>query len=324
MNGAFESAPCAGGRGGQCLRQTAETQPIDWYQATGTANQQPYTVLGDLGWSNYTVGSYVLLEKSGSAAEILGRVGTQAQNNGGLDAYHLRLSDTGAWSLLRTNSSWTWTTLASGTVTAPGTGTWHHLALSFQGTTLTARIDGTTVGTVTDSTYGGGQVGLGTAGYHPVQYANFSVTAGTVPDLSGTYKIVSARSGKVVDAIGAGTANGTLIDQWTSHGGTNQQWTPALNSAGHYTVTGVGSGKALDIPNATTSSGTQLELYTPNGAVNQQWLVAPTNNGNYTIESRSDGYLLDLYAASTSNGAAIDQWPANGGTNQQWQLVKVS
>ncbi|MFI6247487.1 RICIN domain-containing protein [Streptomyces sp. NPDC051016] len=324
MNGAFESASCAGGRSGQCLRQMAETQPIDWYQATGTANQQPYTVLGDLGWSNYTVGCDVLLEKSGSAAEILGRVGTQAQNNGGLDAYHLRLSDTGAWSLLRTNSSWTWTTLASGTVTAPGTSTWQHLALSFQGTTVTAGIDGTTVGTVTDSTYGGGQAGLGTAGYYPVQYANFSVTAGTVPDLSDTYKIVSARSGKVVDAIGAGTANGTLIDQWTANGGTNQQWTLALNSAGYYTVTGVGSGKALDIPNATTSPGTQLELYTPNGAANQQWLIAPTNNGNYTIESRSDGYLLDLYAASGTNGAAIDQWPANGGTNQQWQLVKVS
>jgi len=62
--------------------------------------------MGDLNWSNYTVSSDVLLEKSGSAAEILGRVGTNALNNNGLDAYHLRLSDTGAWELLKSDTSW--------------------------------------------------------------------------------------------------------------------------------------------------------------------------------------------------------------------------
>jgi hypothetical protein len=280
--------------------------------------------MGDLGWSNYTVSSDVLLEKSGSAAEILGRVGTQATNNGGLNAYHLRLSDTGAWSLLKSNSSWAWTTLASGTVTAPGTNTWHTMALSFQGSTITAKIDGTTVGTVTDSSYGGGQVGLGTAGYYPVQYSNLSITPGTVTDLSGTYEIISVKSGKVLDAIGAGTANGTLIDQWTYSGGTHQQWKLARNTAGYYTITGVGSGKALDIPQVTTWPGTQLELWTPNGGTNQQWQIAPTDNGSYVIESRSDGYRLDVWNNSTTNGGIIDQYPAGGTTNQQWTLVKLA
>ncbi|MEU0725908.1 hypothetical protein [Streptomyces sp. NPDC006140] len=71
MNGAFESASCADGRSGQCLRQMAEVQPIKWTHENST---QPYTIMGELGWSNYTVSSDVLLEKSGSAAEILGRV----------------------------------------------------------------------------------------------------------------------------------------------------------------------------------------------------------------------------------------------------------
>lgn len=320
MNGAFQAASCAGGRTGGCLRQTATTTPISWVNQPGP---QPYTLMGSTTWSNYTVSSDVLLENSGSAAEILGRAGTQATNNGGLNAYHLRLSDTGAWSLLKSNTSWAWTTLASGTVTAPGTNTWHHLALAFQGSTITAKIDGTTVGTVTDSSYGDGLIGLGTAGYYPVQYSNLSITPGTTPDLSGTYEIVSAKSGLALDAIGAATANGTLIDQWTYTSGTHQQWTLAANSAGYYTITGVGSGKALDIPMATTWPGTQLELWTPNGGTNQQWIVAPTDNGTYTIESRSDGYRLDVSGNSTSTGAAIDQWPATGATNQQWQLVKV-
>ena len=117
MNGPFESASCAGRRTGQCLRQMAQAQPIKWTHEDST---QPYTITGELGWSNYTVSSDVLLEKSGSAAEILGRVGTQGRNNGGLDTYHLRLSDTGACSVLKTswttNNTWIWTTLTSGTV----------------------------------------------------------------------------------------------------------------------------------------------------------------------------------------------------------------
>jgi hypothetical protein len=322
MNGAFEAAPCAGGRTGQCLRQMAETQPILWYQPN-LSNLQPYTLMGELGWSNYTVSSDVLLEKSGSA-EVLGRVGSQGKNNGGLNAYHLRLSDTGAWSLLKSNTSWTWTTLASGTVSAPGTNTWHNLSLGFQDSTITAKIDGTTVATVTDSSYGGGQIGLGTAGYYPVQYSNLSITPGSVPDLSGTYEIVGAHSNLALDAFQAATANGTKIDQWSYSGGTHQQWTLARNSAGYYTITGVGSGKALDIDHATTWPGTQLQLWTPSGAPNQQWMIAKTDNGNYLIESRLDGYRLDVFGDTTTNGTKIDQWPANNQANQQWKLVKLS
>ncbi|MEV3971349.1 RICIN domain-containing protein [Streptomyces sp. NPDC050698] len=325
MNGAFESASCTGGRTGQCLRQMAQIQPLKWTHENST---QPYAIMGELGWSNYTVSSDVLLEKSGSAAEILGRVGTQGRNNGGLNAYHLRLSDTGAWSVLKTswttNNQWIWTTLAGGTVAAPGTNSWHKLSLGFQGSTITAKIDGNTVGSVTDNSYSGGMAGLGTAGYYPVQYSNLSITPGTVPDLSGTYKIISVRSGKALDASEGGTANGTPVIQWTDTGSTNQQWKLARNSAGYYTVTGVASGKALDIPFATTSPETQLHLWTPTGQPNQQWQIAPSDNGNFTIESRSNGYNVDVSGGSTTNGAVIHQWPTTGGTNQQWKLVKIA
>ncbi|MEU0383586.1 RICIN domain-containing protein [Streptomyces chartreusis] len=101
---------------------------------------------------------------------------------------------------------------------------WHKLSLGFQGSTITAKIDGNTVGTVTDNSFSGGPAGLGTAGYYPVQYSNLSITPGTVPDLSGTYKIISIRSGKALGASTGGTANGTPIIQWTDNGGTNQQW----------------------------------------------------------------------------------------------------
>lgn len=314
MNGAFETAACGGGRGGLCLRQMAPTVPIRWTDEPGN---QPYTLMGELSWSDYTVSADVLLEQAGSSAEVLGRVGTQKHNNNGLNAYHLRLDDSGAWSIVKTDGAWTSTTLASGSVAAPGTGTWHRLALAFQGTTLTARIDGATVGTVTDGSYGGGQIGLGTGGYYGVQYADLSITPGTTAALAGTYTLTNAGSGQLMDASGAGTADGTPVIQWPANGGTNQHWTLTATGDGYYTVTGAAGGKALDLPYQTTWPGTQLQLWTPNGGTNQQWLIAPSDNGTYTLESRRSGDRVG------TSGAPVVQQPASGTTAQQWRLVRV-
>ncbi|MGW5781699.1 RICIN domain-containing protein [Streptomyces sp. NPDC003863] len=326
MNGAFEAAPCAGGRTGSCLRQMSPVPPIQW---TDEKSNQPYTIMGEQSWSDYTVSADVFLEQGGSSAELLGRIGTQDKNNNGLNAYHLRLSDTGTWKLLKSGRPWgDWDTtvppLAEGTVPAPGTGTWHNLALTFQGDSITVAVDGQAQATITDSSFGGGQVGLGTAGYYPVQYANFRVIPGSTPALSGTYKIVNANSGQLLDASGGQTADGTPAIQWPDNGGTNQQWTLARNGDGYYTVTGAAGLKPLTVPQATTWPGTQLGIWSTNGGPEQQWVIARANNGTYTIESRVNGYALDVRGASTSGGASVDQYITTGGTNQQWRLIKVS
>ncbi|MEZ0069607.1 hypothetical protein ABIA32_005654 [Streptacidiphilus sp. MAP12-20] len=319
MNGAFQAEPCTGGRSGSCVQQQATTAPISWDNAS-----DPYALTGDLSWSDYTVSVDAQLLQSGSAV-LLGRVGLQKGfSPAAVNAYQLKLSDTGSWSLQRNSSGGSLTTLASGTVAAPGTGNWHTLALSFAGSTITARIDGTAVGgAVTDANYASGQVGVGTSGWIGAQFANLAVTPGATTDLSGTYVLVNRNSGLAMDASGAGTADGTPIIQWTRNSNTNQQWKLAAAGGGYYTVTGVGSGKALDIPNASSVEATQLALWTANSGTNQQWLVTPAGNGDYTLESRSDAELVDVNGGSTSNGASILQWPLNGGANQGWQLVKI-
>ena len=185
MNGAFATAACGGGRSGTCLRQMAATAPINW---THESYHAPYTIMGDGSWSNYTVRADTLFEQAGTA-EVLGRVGKQGKNNQGLDAYHLQVSDTGAWSIQRSDvvpdpnnsgsTTWSWTKLASGTVTALGTNTWHSLALTMQGSKLTAAVDGKTVGSATDATYTSGQAGLGVTGYQTDEFDNFALTPGT-------------------------------------------------------------------------------------------------------------------------------------------------
>src|SRR5215472_108145 len=152
QQGAFEVGPCAGGRAGQCLDQQAAVKPVEW---ANDAN--PYTIGGNLSWANYTVSADALIQSAG-AVQLLGRAGTQKGfAPADINAYYFQVANTGAWSIFHNNTSGTITTLA--------TGTWHHLAMSLNGHTISGAIDGTTVGTVTDSTFTDGMAGLGVNGY---------------------------------------------------------------------------------------------------------------------------------------------------------------
>lgn len=64
--------------------------------------------------------------------------------------------------------------LASGTVTGVTTSTWHTLSLAANGSQITASIDGTQVGQVTDSTYPAGLAGI-ESNWASVQFNNLTV-----------------------------------------------------------------------------------------------------------------------------------------------------
>jgi hypothetical protein len=174
MQGAFEIAACGGGRSGRCVRQASTQAPITWKDLS-----DPYAELGSTTWTNYSVQSDVLLEKSGYV-ELMGRIGGQAlMNPAAVNAYHFRVSDSGNWSILRTNSSAQTSTLRSGTTTSLGTNRWHTLTLTFSGSTLTAKVDGTTVGSVSDSSFGSGVAGIATSQGQTAQFDNFQVYTGS-------------------------------------------------------------------------------------------------------------------------------------------------
>jgi hypothetical protein len=136
--------------------------------------RDPSALLGDVGWTDYTVTCDVLLEHAGYV-ELQGRVGTQTKTPANVNAYFFRVSDTGAWSIVRSGTSRS-STLASGTTKAPRTGTWHTLALSFHGSTITASLDGTVVRSITDTSYRAGQVGIATSQTVTAQFDNLAVT----------------------------------------------------------------------------------------------------------------------------------------------------
>ena len=195
-------------------------------------------------------------------------------------------------------------------MTAPGTGTWQHLALTFSGATITAAINGTTVGTVTDSSYSAGMIGLATSGYQIAQFDNLSVTAVSGGGGGTTGEIHAVGAAKCLDVPNNTTTEGTQLDIWDCNGGANQEWTST--SSGQLTV--YSGGDCLDASGQGTTAGTKVDIWPCNGGTNQQWKL----NSNGTITGVQSGLCLDVTGASTADGALAELWTCDGGSNQQW------
>jgi hypothetical protein len=304
--GSFEVAACGAGRAGRCVRQMSAQAPITWDPLS-----DPHALLGDLSWNNYTVSSDVLLEKSGYA-ELIGRAGAQDYTGAaGLNAYHLRVSDTGAWSIRTTHTDGTVSTAASGTVAALGTGRWHTLALGFAGSTITAKIDGATVGSASDFTWGTGQVGYATSQGETAQFDNLSVTPGSGGG-GNTGALRALGAGKCLDVNAGTTTTGTQLQIWDCNGGSNQIWTHT--ASGQLSVYSGTSQRCLDA--SGTGAGAAAVISACGGATSQQWQI----NANGTVTGVQSSLCLDVTGAGTANGTKVELWTCNGGSNQQWTL----
>jgi hypothetical protein len=170
MQGAFEVQKCAAGRSGMCLQQMAATKPIEWQD-----DSDAFTLVGDPTWTNYSMQADVELAKPGTV-ELIGRAGTQNRPQSHQQGYYFQISDTGDWTILKSDADGNRTVLARSATTALGTGTWHKLGLSFDGSVITASVDGKDVGVVNDSSYAAGQGGLGLTSYVTDQFDNLSFT----------------------------------------------------------------------------------------------------------------------------------------------------
>jgi len=156
------------------LTQTTVGKPVEW-QYLGR-NISPYAIVGDNTWRNYTVSARVALPRSTtgsspSGAALIARFqGFRKTTVGNFRGYEFRVSSNGAWRLAVGGPSPA--TLASGRVAAQ-----HHYSMSLttRNTTISARIDGRRVASVTSRTYRDGPAGLGSLGYYPVRYPSFSV-----------------------------------------------------------------------------------------------------------------------------------------------------
>ncbi|MFJ9597433.1 RICIN domain-containing protein [Streptomyces virginiae] len=144
-------------------------------------------------------------------------------------------------------------------------------------------------------------------------------------DGSAYYKLVSVRSGKVLDVNAFSTADGTRIQQWTDQNTANQQWRLRSTGDGYYELVNRNSGKVLGIAGDSTAQTAAAEQQTDSSSASQEWrLDEVSGSGAVTFTSRRSGQVLDVSGGSTADGAAVIQYGGHGSTNQQWKLVKTA
>jgi len=137
------------------------------------------------------------------------------------------------------------------------------------------------------------------------------------PVANGAYKLLVRSSGQTLDVGSQATANNSLLDQWPSNGGLNQQWTVTHLGNSQYTIIGRQSGRALEMPGATTNNGARADIADYVAGSHQMWRLVATSGGYYNLVNVSSGKVLEVSNNSTANFAPVDQWLAAIGSRPQ-------
>ncbi|MFC7827860.1 endo-1,4-beta-xylanase [Streptomyces sp. NPDC057375] len=131
----------------------------------------------------------------------------------------------------------------------------------------------------------------------------------TTPPAEGG-QIKGVGSGRCLDVPNASTADGTQLQLWDCHSGSNQQW--AATDAGELRVYG---DKCLDA--AGTGNGAKVQIYSCWGGDNQKWRL----NSDGSIVGVQSGLCLDAVGNGTANGTLIQLYSCSNGSNQRWTLT---
>ena len=171
QDGAFEVHPCAG-RDGRCLEQVITEKPIPWGPLP-----DPFTLAGDVDWTDYTVAADFAMSPSG-AVTLMGRIDSADVFQGDKviypSGYILSVQTNGEWKLVTSAYKKSTVTLASGTA-AVLPGEWHRFALTFHGNVISALLDGKQLANIGDNSHAHGMVAVGT-GWNKAQFDKLDVT----------------------------------------------------------------------------------------------------------------------------------------------------
>ncbi|MEU5262589.1 RICIN domain-containing protein [Amycolatopsis sp. NPDC021455] len=147
--------------------------------------------------------------------------------------------------------------------------------------------------------------------------------AAVTPD--GWYTVTAANSGKCVDARAAGSANGTVVQQYACNRTSSQEWQFQPTGDGYFRVNArTNPAAAWDVTGVSTADGGLLQLWTYGGGANQQWQAVDEGNGRYHFVSRNSGKCLDVPGASGADAVQLQQYTCNGTAAQSFMLTPVN
>jgi hypothetical protein len=142
---------------------------------------------------------------------------------------------------------------------------------------------------------------------------------------NGPYKITNKNSAKCVDAANAGTANGTIVQQFTCNATNAQVWQLVATDSGYYKILSQNNtAQGWDVNAAGTTDGTKIQLWANASATNQQFQTVAETGGYYHLVARHDGKCVDVAGSSTADSVQLQQWSCNGTAAQAFQITSAN
>ncbi|MCZ9881688.1 RICIN domain-containing protein [Arthrobacter sp. B2a2-09] len=157
---------------------------------------------------------------------------------------------------------------------------------------------------------------------NPIATGAGFVDPGTNP--TTYYTLTNVNSGLVADINGFSTSDGTVLQQYTPNGGTNQQWQIKPVGGNLFQIINRNSGKPLDVTWASPWHGATVEQNSANGGNHQLWYFQSGPNGSFSISNFNSGQVMEVGANSTGVGAGVDQFIPVNQANQNWTLTPVN
>jgi uncharacterized protein (DUF1501 family) len=87
------------------------------------------------------------------------------------------------------------------------------------------------------------------------------------------YEVVARHSDKCLDVKAVSSEDGARLQQWSCHGGANQQWRVEAVTGEWVRLVAQHSGKCLDVTDWSIENGTQLQQWACGDGENQQWTL---------------------------------------------------
>jgi hypothetical protein len=144
---------------------------------------------------------------------------------------------------------------------------------------------------------------------------------------TGRYTLKAKHSGKCMDAAGAGTADGTNVQQLACMEAAEEYFDVRRDAAGYFQFANALSGKVLDVFGSSQVPGGNVDLWTNFNADNQRFTLVDVGNGRFRLKAKHSGLCVQVAGKSKLNGANVEQGTCKGGTTgpqQQWLFTKVS
>ncbi|WP_225823885.1 ThuA domain-containing protein [Streptomyces naphthomycinicus] len=138
------------------------------------------------------------------------------------------------------------------------------------------------------------------------------------------YTVRNQGNGTCVDTRAAGTADGTVVQQYTCNATAAQQFQFRSTDSGYLRITARNNPQqVIDVVDRSTADNAPLQLWSYAGGTNQQWQPVKEATGRYRFTARHSGKCLTA-SASATDSVQLTQRPCDGSGTQSFQLVPQS